>query len=106
MSLLGAAAAAGYSGCVIAGVGGGHVPEAALDAVAALAAQMPVVYASRTGSGAALERTYGYPGGEISLQELGVVPAGALDPFKARLLLRFALAADVDPAEAFRRFRP
>lgn len=97
---------AGYAGCVIAGVGGGHVPEAALPAVERLVEQMPVVYSSRTGSGAALENTYGYPGGEIGLQKMGLHPSGVLEPFKARLQLRLALAAGADISEAFACFRP
>jgi L-asparaginase len=54
---------------------------------------MPVVLASRTGSGEVLSRTYRYPGSEIELLELGVVRAGALDGLKARVLLSLCLAA-------------
>lgn len=93
LSILDAVADAGYAGCVFAGVGGGHVPQSALPAIERLAQRMPVVYASRTGSGSALESTYGYPGAEIGLQKMGLVPAGVLDPYKARLQLRLALAA-------------
>lgn len=93
LAILDAVADAGYAGCVLAGVGGGHVPQSALPAVERLARQMPVVYSSRTGSGSALETTYGYPGAEIGLQKMGLVPSGVLDPYKARLQLRLALAA-------------
>lgn len=93
LAILDAVADAGYAGCVLAGVGGGHVPQSALPAVERLAQQMPVVYSSRTGSGSALENTYGYPGAEIGLQKMGLVPSGVLDPYKARLQLRLALAA-------------
>lgn len=89
---------AGYAGAVIAGVGGGHVSTRAIDAVAALAEKMPVVLASRTGAGAVLERTYGYPGAEIDLLSRGLIPAGMLDADRARLLLILALRAGV-PAE-------
>lgn len=90
--------AAGYAGAVIAGVGGGHVSTRAVEAVAQLAGQMPVVLASRTGAGAVLERTYGYPGAEIDLLSRGLIPAGTLDADRARLLLILALRAGV-PAE-------
>ncbi|MCT1920985.1 asparaginase domain-containing protein [Brevibacterium luteolum] len=90
--------AAGYAGAVIAGVGGGHVSTRAIDAVAALAEKMPVVLASRTGAGAVLERTYGYPGAEIDLLSRGLIPAKMLDADRARLLLILALRAGV-PAE-------
>lgn len=93
LAILDAVADAGYAGCVLAGVGGGHVPQSALPAVERLAQRMPVVYSSRTGSGSALENTYGYPGAEIGLQRMGLVPSGVLDPYKARLQLRLALAA-------------
>lgn len=92
LAILDGVADAGYAGCVLAGVGGGHVPQSALPAVERLAQQMPVVYSSRTGSGSALENTYGYPGAEIGLQKMGLVPSGVLDPYKARLQLRLALA--------------
>lgn len=119
LAILDAVADAGYAGCVLAGVGGGHVPQSALPAVERLAQQMPVVYSSRTGSGSALENTYGYPGAEIGLQKMGLVPSGVLDPYKARLQLQLALAAggvggaggvraDVraDVEAAFAPFRP
>ena len=92
LAILDGVADAGYAGCVLAGVGGGHVPQSALPAVERLSQQMPVVYSSRTGSGSALENTYGYPGAEIGLQKMGLVPSGVLDPYKARLQLRLALA--------------
>ncbi len=96
LAILDGVADAGYAGCVLAGVGGGHVPQSALPAVERLAQRMPVVYSSRTGSGSALENTYGYPGAEIGLQKMGLVPSGVLDPYKARLQLRLALAAGRD----------
>ena len=91
LSLVEELAEAGYAGCVLAGVGGGHVPQATVGRVAALAAQLPVVLASRTGAGATLTRTYGYPGAEIDLLGRGLVPAGTLNARKARLALILAL---------------
>lgn len=101
LALLDGLAAAGYSGCVLAGVGGGHVPQATVGRVEALAARMPVVLASRTGAGAVLERTYGYPGAEIDLVGRGLVPAGALNARKARLALILALVFGTEVSQVF-----
>lgn len=91
LSLVEELAEAGYAGCVLAGVGGGHVPQSTVGRVAALAAEVPVVLASRTGAGATLQRTYGYPGAEIDLLGRGLVTAGTLNARKARLALILAL---------------
>ncbi|MCF2573398.1 asparaginase domain-containing protein [Brevibacterium sp. UCMA 11754] len=94
----------GFSGVVIAGVGGGHVPDHLVPAVTRLGEEMPVILASRPGSGASLTRTYGYPGGEIGLLESGLIPAGILDARKARIVLTLALSLGLDPAEVFTAF--
>ncbi|MGO1326187.1 MAG: asparaginase [Brevibacterium aurantiacum] len=94
----------GFAGAVISGVGGGHVPEHLLPAVARLGEAMPIVLASRPGSGASLRNTYGYPGGEIGLLESGLIPAGILDARKARIVLTLALSFGLDPAEVFTTF--
>lgn len=96
---------AGYQAAVLSGVGGGHVPAWALDRVTALAKKMPVVYCARTGSGRTLERTYGYPGTELDLQAAGLIPAGRLDPRKARVLAMLALETDTKISEVFSYFR-
>lgn len=93
-----------FAGAVISGVGGGHVPEELVPAVTRLAESMPVVLASRTGSGASLRNTYGYPGGEIGLLEAELIPAGILDARKARIVLTLALSFGLDPAEVFAHF--
>jgi L-asparaginase len=93
-----------FAGAVLSGVGGGHVPAELLPAVTRLAEAMPVVLASRTGSGASLHRTYGYPGGEIGLLESGLIPAGVLDGRKARIVLNLALSFGLNPAEVFAHF--
>ncbi|MDN5586868.1 MAG: asparaginase [Brevibacterium sp.] len=94
----------GFAGAVIAGVGGGHVPEHLVPAVTRLGEEIPVILASRPGSGASLTNTYGYPGGEIGLLEAGLIPAGILDARKARIVLSLALSMSRDPAEVFAAF--
>lgn len=97
-----AAIAAGPAGIVVAGTGGGHVATPLLPALDdAIAAGIPVVVASRTGSGRTLERTYRMPGGESDLLERGAILAGALPPLKARLRLLVGLALGRDARELF-----
>jgi L-asparaginase len=94
--LIAAVPGLGYDGLVIAGLGGGHVPAAAVPAVEDALARIPVVIASRTRSGETLRSTYAYAGSEIDLLARGVVPAGGLDPLHAVVLLRLLLVAGVD----------
>jgi L-asparaginase len=87
----------GYAGAVIEGMGGGHVAEGTVPLVRELTRQMPVVLASRTGSGDVLTATYRFRGSEIDLLEAGVISAGQLDGVKSRLLLSLCLAAGYAP---------
>lgn len=84
------------AGVVIAAMGGGHLTPKAADAAETLARRVPVVLASRTGSGPVLERTYGFKGSEMDLTGRGLMRAGWLDPAKARILLMLARRAGLD----------
>lgn len=83
----------GYEGLVVAGFGAGHVSAAWAEAMMALASYMPVVVATRTGSGPTARATYGFVGGEIDLQAKGMHMAGALCPRKCRILLWLLMGA-------------
>lgn len=99
-----AALAERVDGLVIAAMGVGHVPEPLVEPLARATERIPVVLASRTGSGSVLRSTYGFPGSEQDLIARGLIPAGRLDPLKARILLRGLLAAGADPAQIVTAF--
>ncbi|MFG1676361.1 asparaginase [Micromonospora sp. NPDC049282] len=99
------ATAARLDGLVIAGFGVGHVPDTWVSTLTALAQQIPVVLASRIGVGPVLTSTYGFPGSERDLTARGLIPAGFLDPYKARILLHLALAAGAATRETAQAFR-
>ncbi|MCC9308257.1 asparaginase [Kitasatospora sp. RB6PN24] len=99
-----AAMADACDGLVIAAFGVGHVPRDFVAVLQRTAARIPVVLASRIGNGPVLEATYSFPGSEKDLLRRGLIRAGHLDPYKARLLLHVLLAqgrTSADIAGAF-----
>lgn len=82
----------GYKGLVVEAFGGGHVSYSMDDLLKQLAVDMPVVLASRVGSGETLTKTYrGNPGSETSLLSHGLISSGRLDGRKAKILLSLLL---------------
>ncbi len=102
--LLGEVDRLGFAGLVVQAMGGGHLPSALVPPLERLAGAMPVVLASRTGSGEVLQSTYGFPGSEKDLLGRGLIPAGVLDGLKARLLLILLLMAGASRPEIERAF--
>ena len=80
------------------------MPSSTVEPLAELAREMPVVLASRTGSGEVLRRTYGFPGSEMDLLSRGLIPAGPLDGRKARLLLSLLLRSGAQGDEISETF--
>jgi L-asparaginase len=79
---------AGVKGIVVAGTGNGSIHSTVQTALAEAAAKgVAIVRSSRVGSGHVMRN------GAAADDALGFVTAGALNPYKARVLLMLALAA-------------
>ncbi len=94
----------GLDGLVVAAFGAGHVPAAAVEALTELAATMPVILSSRIGSGPVLTSTYGFAGSESDLLARGLIGAGSLDCYKARVLLHLLLASGAERGNITKAF--
>jgi L-asparaginase len=94
----------GYEGLVIEAFGVGHAPSIMAEPLESLAREMPVVLASRTGSGEVHRETYGFTGSESDLSERGLINAGMLDGPKARLFLSLLLRSGASKEEVTREF--
>lgn len=91
--LLKAAIQNGCEGIVIEGTGAGHVPSAWTKSIRkAIQAGVIIIVVSRSPGGYPLKNTYGMPGGEIHLRELGVIFGHSNAP-KTRLFLCLAISA-------------
>ncbi|GAB7013332.1 asparaginase [Halolamina salina] len=100
--VVGDPASSAVDGVVVGGTGLGNTTGALCDAIEEIrAAEVPVVIASRCHEGATAP-LYGGAGGGTTLDELGVLWAGDLQPWKARIKLAVALAVGGDGVdEAF-----
>ncbi|MFJ4700648.1 asparaginase [Streptomyces sp. NPDC088768] len=93
-------------GMIIAGFGVGHVPATWVPILQEAAERIPVVLASRTGGGTTLTQAYGFDGSEKDLLDRGLIGAGHLDPYKARLLLTVLLRSGADCSAVLAAFAP
>ncbi|MFJ4068883.1 asparaginase [Pseudomonas sp. NPDC089996] len=84
----------GYEGLVVGGFGAGHVSAVWAESMARIAQDMPVIVATRTGSGPTARATYGFAGAEIDLVSKGLHMAGDLCPRKCRILLWLLIGLD------------
>lgn len=90
-TLIDLALSSGIAGLVLEASGGGHVSVAVANAAERAAKRIPVILSSRTRAGNVLRSTYGFPGSEMDLVSRGLIPSGAMDALKARIVLAFAL---------------
>lgn len=104
-ALLAAAITLDPQAIVLSAAGAGHVPRDVLPTCdVAIRRGLPLIFASRAGSGGTLCHTYGYDGAEKDLIRRGAIPAGAISPRKARLSAYVLSAADSSVTEIRREF--
>lgn len=92
------------AGLVVEATGPGHVSSDWAGLLKRLSKKIPVVLASRTGSGELLSHTYDFEGSEMDLLGGGLVSAGWLDGRKARILLMLSRTAGATQADVERIF--
>ncbi|MDP9126934.1 MAG: asparaginase [Pseudomonadota bacterium] len=92
-------------GLVLNMTGVGHVAEDVVDDLQKLAAERPVVFASRAGEGETFYDSYAFIGGETDLMRRGLIPAGFLNGRQARvaLILLLSAAASIEDVRAYFR---
>ena len=83
-------------GLVLAALGAGHVSRVARPGAGRPRPDHARGARLAYGFGSVLAATYAFAGSESDLRQRGLIPAGFLDPFKARLLLRVLVAAGAD----------
>ena len=79
--------ALGYDALVVSAFGAGHVSVEWVDLIEQVTTEIPVLVASRTGSGPTAEASYGFIGSEMDLIDRGALMCGFLCPYKARILI-------------------
>ena len=89
----------GIDGLVVEAFGSGRVTPETANILIQLAQEIPVVVASRTGSGMLERGTYSGEGSEARLWSHGVISAGWLPGLKARVLLELLLRTDMSHGE-------
>jgi L-asparaginase len=103
---LSAALRDGADGLVFVAFGAGHVAAPVLAALRQVAAAIPVALTLRPERGVLAHETYGFEGAEGDLRDTAALPAAALSPQAARMILlaglggrcgRDALARALDP---------
>jgi L-asparaginase len=92
-----AAARGGADALVFVALGAGHVAPPVLAALRAAASALPVALTVRPARGTLLHETYGFEGAEPDLRSSGALPAAALSPQAARMILLAGLGAGCAP---------
>jgi L-asparaginase len=77
----------GADAIVFVALGAGHVAPAVLAALRDAAEALPVALTVRPSRGALLHETYGFEGAETDLRASAALPAAALSPQAARMIL-------------------
>ena len=91
---------------VFVALGAGHVAPPVLDALRDAAAALPVALCVRPERGTLLYDTYGFEGAEGDLRASGALPAAALSPQAARMILLAGLGAGVARGVLVRALEP
>jgi L-asparaginase len=83
----------GAGAIVFVALGAGHVAPPVLAALREAAGALPVAITVRPARGALLHETYGFEGAESDLRASGALPAAALSPQAARMILLAGLGS-------------